>query len=96
MIDTIPPHSTVQAAHQAQGCGSLASETVILQLKKGVYYSLDRVGSRIWELLQRPWGFGELREMLLAEYEVEPEQCERDLLALLQQLEGAGLIEIGP
>jgi hypothetical protein len=32
--------------------------------------------------------------VLLSEYEVEPERCERDLLALLRRLADEGLVEV--
>lgn len=72
----------------------LAGETAILNLKNGVYYGLDPVGTRIWNLLQSPRRVQEIRDTLLEEYEVTPERCESDLLALLEKLSAEGLIEI--
>lgn len=66
----------------------------ILDLKAGVYYGLDEVGARIWNLLQEPKIVSEIRHTLLEEYDVEPERCERDLLALLQRLADEGLVEV--
>jgi hypothetical protein len=56
-------------------------------------YRLDDVGSRIWELLQAPSRVDRVRDALVAEYDVAPETCERDLLAILQELAAAGLVE---
>jgi hypothetical protein len=81
-------------ARQEQVSSDLAGETVILDLKSGVYYGLNSVGASIWNLIQEPKTINEVREALLAKYEVEPEQCDRDLLALLEQLEAEGLIEV--
>jgi Coenzyme PQQ synthesis protein D (PqqD) len=72
----------------------LAGKTAILNMRNGTYYGLDEVGSRIWHLLQDGRHVGELRDVLLQEYDVEPDRCERDLLALLQQLADQGLIEV--
>ena len=66
----------------------------ILDLKAGVYYGLDAVGARIWSLIQEPRTVNEIRDILLEEYEVEPERCERDLLELLQRLADEGIIEV--
>jgi len=74
----------------------LAGETVILNLGSGMYYGLDPVGARIWELLQEPRKVDEIRDLILAEYEVEPERCERDLITLLEQLTEQGLINAQP
>lgn len=82
------------AAAKEQVSSDLAGEAVILSLKSGIYYGLNEVGARIWNLIQKPRTVNEIREAILAEYEVEPEQCDRELVALLQQLETEGLIEV--
>ncbi len=85
--------SSVVAASE-QSSSELDREAVILNLKSGVYYGLNPVGARIWNLLQQPRTVSEIRDAILAKYSVSPEQCERDLFALLQQLEEEGLIEV--
>lgn len=72
----------------------LDGEAVILNLKSGVYYGLNTVGASIWNLIQQPRTISEIQDALLAEYEVEPQQCDRDLLAMLQEMEAEGLIEV--
>lgn len=73
---------------------SLEDETVILHLKDGVYYGLDPVGSRIWNLLQEPRTVQDIRNIILNEYDVDPQRCEQDLLHLLKKLANRGLIEV--
>jgi hypothetical protein len=85
--------STVVAAKD-QVSSDLGGEVAILDLKAGVYYGLDAVGARIWSLIQEPRTVNEIRNILLEEYEVEPERCERDLLVLLQRLATEGLVEV--
>lgn len=87
-------HSAIVVATQAQVSSDLAGEAVILNLKNGMYYGLDTVGARIWALIQQPHSVAALRDAILAEYDVEAERCERDLLALLTDLAAAQLIEI--
>ena len=81
-------------AAKDQVSSDLGGEVAILDLKAGVYYGLDAVGARIWSLIQEPRTVNEIRNILLEEYEVEPERCERDLLVLLQRLADEGLIEV--
>ena len=89
----ISEHSVIGAAEQ-QVSGSLQDgEMVILSLKNSVYYGLDPIGARIWDLLQQPRTVGEVQEILLNEYEVEPERCSQELSALLSELLDHGLIE---
>ncbi len=84
--------STVVATRD-QVSSDLKGEVAILDLKAGVYYGLDDVGARIWNLIQEPKAVSEIRDTLLQEYDVEADRCERDLLALLQRLADEGLVE---
>jgi hypothetical protein len=77
-----------------QVTADLQGEAVILHLESGMYYGLDPVGVRVWELLQTPRPFSELKSTLLEEFDVEPETCETHVLALLQQLIDVKLIEV--
>ena len=75
-------------------CG-LGDEAAIVNLRNGVYYGLDPVGARIWSAIRQPLTFGEIRDALVAEYDVEPLALESDIRDFLQQLAEQGLIEIG-
>ena len=77
-----------------QVSSDLGGEVAILDLKGGTYYGLDAVGSRIWSLIQEPRKVEEIRDILVSEYEVEQDRCERDLIALLQGLADEALIEV--
>jgi hypothetical protein len=68
------------------------NEVVALSIEHGTCYGLNRVGSRIWNLLARPTRIGDLCATLLAEYNVDPNVCERQVLDLLEELRSEGLI----
>jgi hypothetical protein len=89
----VSEYTSVVAAKE-QVSSDLAGEAVILDLKSGVYYGLNSVGASIWNLIQEPRTINEVRDAILAQYEVEPEQCDRDIKALLEELEAEGLIEV--
>jgi hypothetical protein len=72
----------------------LGEEIAILHLENGVYYGLDAVGARIWDLIQEPKRVDELRDSILKEYDVEPERCKSDLLELLDELANQDLVEV--
>lgn len=93
MSSPLSAHSVVVAAPEQVSC-PLGEASAILNLKNTVYYGLDPVGARIWNLLQRPRTVGEVRDALLAEYEVDAERCERDLLGLLEKMRAEGLIQV--
>lgn len=86
-------HTIIQVAKQQVSCG-LSNEAVILNLQNGIYYGLNPVGARIWELLQQPRAVGEIRFVLLREFEVEADRCTQDLENILRELLHHGLIEI--
>jgi hypothetical protein len=93
MNPTVSLDSVVVAAKDQASC-RLEDEIAIVQLKAGVYYGLDPVGARIWELIATPRSVRAVRDALLAEYEVEADRCEGDLLLLFQAMRDAGLVEV--
>ncbi len=90
---TISLGSVVVATSDQASC-ELSGESVILHLKNGIYYGLDRVGTRIWSLIQAPTTVGSVRDALLSEYEVDSKRCEADLLAILQKLADEELVRV--
>jgi hypothetical protein len=98
MMNTPPPltlDSTVVATKR-QISRDLAGETVILDLKGGVYHGLNATGARIWQLIQQPCIVSAIRDTIMREYDVDAPQCEKHLLTLLNQLAGKGLLEVLP
>jgi hypothetical protein len=85
-------YQTVVAVQDQVSC-DLGGESVILGLKAGVYYGMNPLGTFIWDLIQKPVKLKEVRDRILEEYQVEPDQCERDLLDLIKTLMANGLIE---
>ncbi len=84
---------TVMAVKDQVSC-ALDGDTVILHLGSGTYYGLNAVGTTIWNLVQEPRTIEEIHHRLLQQYEANADECERDLLDLLDKLGKARLIEI--
>jgi|SRR5579862_4093720 len=84
-------NSIVSVAPEQLSC-ALGDESAILNLKNTVYYGLDPVATRIWNLIQQPISVRELKGRLMDEYDVDADQCESDLLSLLETLLNEGLI----
>ena len=93
MGTNLSAQSVVVAAKEQVSC-SLEGEAAILNLANGIYYGLDLIGAQVWTLLQQPRRVAEIRDAVLREYQVEPERCQSDLLALLERLRAEGLIEV--
>ncbi|MCB2216044.1 PqqD family peptide modification chaperone [Desulfofustis glycolicus] len=64
----------------------LDGETVILNIDTGIYSGLDQVGTTIWNTLAEPATFFNLKERIMADYEVSEQRCSDDLCAFLDEL----------
>lgn len=71
----------------------LKDETVLLDLEGGTYFGLNEVGAEVWALLRQEATVGELRRRILGAYDVKSADFDRDLEALLSDLQQRGLIE---
>ncbi|MDD5170350.1 MAG: lasso peptide biosynthesis PqqD family chaperone [Syntrophales bacterium] len=69
-------------------------EKVMMSIEKGRYYGLDPIGSRVWELIEKPVKVVDLIDALLLKYDVDRETCERDVLAFLEELHGDGILQV--
>lgn len=82
-------------ASDEQVSTALGDETVILGMTDGVYYGLDAVGARVWSLVATPRRVSQLAGMITDECDVSTEQCERDVLASLDELSERRLVGEG-
>jgi Coenzyme PQQ synthesis protein D (PqqD) len=72
---------------------SLQGEVVLLNMETQHYFSLDDVGSRMWELLIELQKLPVVEERLLADFEVDPKVLREDLDRLVGGLMDAGLLK---
>jgi len=72
--------------------GNMDGEVVMLSLQRGEYFGLDKIGSRIWELIEHTVKVDEVRIILMDEYEVDEETCLKDLIEFLDDLQNKGLV----
>ncbi len=92
MDESITERSWIVAAKELIW-SDLDGEVVILNLRDGIYYGLDPVGAAIWQLVQEPRTVLQIRDCLLQEYDVEPDVCLQDVLALLADLAARQIVE---
>jgi hypothetical protein len=71
---------------------NIEGEAIVLDLKSGVYYSLNEVGTAVWDRLLDSATAGELAAEIAAEYEVSCEAALADIEELLKDLAAEGLI----
>src|SRR3954462_14354958 len=72
----------------------LEGEAVVLNLASGVYFGLNGVGARIWELLSAGRDLRGIKAALLEEFDVPAEVCEADLLDVVGRMAADGLVTV--
>jgi hypothetical protein len=73
----------------------LGDESILLDLSTETYFGLNASGRRLWELLTTRPSIGDAFDAFLAEFDVDEEQLERDLDALIDDLVSRGLLRTG-
>lgn len=85
--------STIVVSKDVVSC-DLGGETAMLDMKEGVYYGLNEMGTFIWEFIQEPVTIQTIIDKVLAEYDVDEATCYNDLKELVEQMVENGLVEI--
>lgn len=70
----------------------VGDELVALDVSAGECFGFNQVARMVWQLLAETKSFSQLRDALLAEYDVGEEQCTTELQELLDDLAAKGLI----
>ncbi len=95
MAEAIPLTSRVRIAEDV-AFRDLQGEAVLLNLKTGVYFGLDPVGTRIWHLIREHRSLQTVLDRLVGEYDVSEGGCRQDLLRFVAALRKHALVEIDP
>ncbi|MFC5577723.1 PqqD family protein [Lysobacter niabensis] len=73
---------------------NVGGEGVLLDLSGETYFGLNKVGTRVWELLLQRDDLAAVHQTLCDEFDAMPATIERDLLTLAAQLAQAGLVTV--
>lgn len=84
-------HASIPPDVMARAVGE---EIVILNLTNGAYFGLDAVGARVWTLIGESKSLSEICAAMLNEYDVPPDELERDIAKLVQDLFAQQLINL--
>lgn len=87
-MQTVP-----QPSPNVQGT-TLEGETVLLDLSSGRYYTLNRVGTAIWERCTGHQSLQDIHTTLCMRFEASSERIADDLLALVTHLGHEGLLTL--
>jgi hypothetical protein len=71
---------------------TIDGETVIVSLSKGTYYSLDRVGTDVWNLIEQKFSVGNIVTAITQQFTGDAELIESSIKTLIAQLRAEELI----
>jgi hypothetical protein len=67
-------------------------DAVLLDMKSGVYFGLDRVGTRMWQIMAEHSVIRDVIAAILTEFDVPEERCREDVLVLVGRLRDQGIV----
>jgi coenzyme PQQ synthesis protein D (PqqD) len=82
----LTPQSRLHPNEQEVAAKVLDGEAIIINLANGIYYSMDKVGGLIWDLLAAAHSLEEVITAILARYDVSREQAQADVERLAAEL----------
>ena len=89
----LTPDSEVKVAPDVL-FSEVQGEAVLLNVKTGIYFGLNQVGTYIWTSLEESITLRVLQKKLVEQYDASPEQVWTDLVALVADLHGRSLVEV--
>ncbi len=77
----------------------VVDELILVRLQPDTHsfqdiFTLNAVGARIWALLDGERPVEQIRDVIVEDFEIGPEQAEADLIAFLKQLEQVGAVQV--
>ena len=67
---------------------------ILLNLNSGSYYELNEVAHFIVENLNNSMRFKEIKEIVVKNFDIEEDKCEKDILSFLQNLIDRDFLEV--
>jgi len=64
----------------------LDGEAVLIHITKGTYHSLEKVGSRVWQLLEGRHALDAMASSIASQYEIDTESAQKDIARLIEAL----------
>lgn len=73
---------------------SMGEDAVLLHVQRGDYYSLNKVGARLWMLVDGTKSIDELAKLITDEFEITHDQAVNDVAELAEQLVKEELVKV--
>lgn len=69
-------------------------EIVMLNVRKGLYYNFNSIGSQILELIEKPMSLKDLIQELKLDYDTSNDQIEEETKEFILELLNEGLVKL--
>ena len=86
--DRLRPNGEEVAAKVMDG------EAILINLSNGVYYSMDKVGGFVWELIEQGYSIQQMIAAITVRYDVSREQVQADVEELTEKLRAENLVAV--
>lgn len=91
-MDSLDPETLITSDPEVVGC-TLGEGSALLNLRTNIYYSLNEVGSFVWNAVGEPVPFAHLVERVCTQFGAPADVVETDLTHLVRKLDAAGLVQ---
>jgi hypothetical protein len=72
----------------------VADEAIVIHLDTGTYFSLNRVGTEFWQMLDAEQTIRQHANSIAQAYDVDPGMVVEDLIAVAQEMADENLVEV--
>ncbi|CAA0096608.1 Uncharacterised protein [BD1-7 clade bacterium] len=69
-------------------------EIILMNLESGSYFTLNAVGSEIWNLLESDMSIDALVNELITRFEISVEDCQKSVMTYMQKLIDVAAVSI--
>ena len=85
--------NSIWIANKDVANSKIGDELALLQPTSGQYFTLNKTGATVWQLLSEARSTEEIITGVAEEYGIEASLCRDDVIELITQLGDAGLIQ---
>jgi hypothetical protein len=78
--------NTVLARNSEILANEIGHETVMMSIKEGKYFGMNKTGSYIWKVLEKPLTFAELCSKLVKDFNISKEECVNDVQPFIEEM----------
>lgn len=74
----------------------IGGEVVMMSVKNDNYIGLNKIGARIWEIIDTPQTLDDICDLLVRQFKVPAETCRAEVETFLRELEKFGAVALEP